>query len=194
MQIAVDRNQLTGKHELSNRIKHEQLERLGVELVPLPLPFGDYALIDDDVRAVVKAKGDKIAKKDLQDVIKKSVDTKKDLQELAGNVTGQHERFKRELIKADGRLTILIEHGTTCSCLEDVKNFYQEPKTRYRAVKRSVCGKTVFIKEAYEQKAINGESLYKSLMTIKTRYRTNIEFCTRNDAGEQIIRILTNDS
>ena len=48
------------------------------------------------------------------------IDRKKDLQELCGNVTQQHERFKAELIRAMQagiQVVILVEHGTDINCL-----------------------------------------------------------------------------
>lgn len=192
MKIAVDKNQLSGSHAVSNKKKHEQLKRLGVELCPLPLAFGDYALIDDDVQAVIDKKGKKITKKDLQDVIKKAVDTKKDLAEVHMNVSSkQHERFRRELIKANGRLTLLIEDSSV-SDLEDVFFYESEPKTRYKWTTKVVAGKSYKCRVPYTQNGINGKTLYKSLKTIRDRYDVNIDFCTRDNAGEKIIEIFKN--
>lgn len=52
-----------------------------------------------------------------------SIDRKKNLQELCGNVTQQHERFQKELLRANKtgvKLVILCEHGDDITCLEDV--------------------------------------------------------------------------
>ena len=51
------------------------------------------------------------------------IDRKQNLQELCGNVCQQHERFKKELIRAIDagiRLVILVEHGSDIQSLEDV--------------------------------------------------------------------------
>lgn len=51
------------------------------------------------------------------------IDRKQNLQELCGNVCQQHERFKKELIKAmqaNIQLIVLIEHGPDVQSLEDV--------------------------------------------------------------------------
>ncbi len=58
------------------------------------------------------------------------IDRKQNLQELCGNVCQQHERFKRELLKAMDagiQLVILVEHGSDIRCLEDVY-FWQNPR------------------------------------------------------------------
>lgn len=48
------------------------------------------------------------------------IDRKQSLQELCGNVCQQHERFKRELLKAIDagiQLVVLVEHGPDIQCL-----------------------------------------------------------------------------
>lgn len=175
MRIGVDINQLTGSHALSNAVKHRQMARLGAELVPLRLPFGDYVLITDDMQAMIDRKGlGNIHKRDLAKYIRVSIDTKKDLNEVCGNVCQGHERFKRELLKpmqqANARLVLLIEEGAMQS-VEDVY-FWDNPRL------------------AKNPKATNGTALYKSLCTIKTEYNVDIHFCSRNDAGRKIIEIL----
>ena len=65
------------------------------------------------------------------------IDRKKDLQELCGNVTQQHERFKAELIRAMQagiQVVILVEHGTDINCLEDVTPEHGYP----------ICGDIIF--------------------------------------------------
>ena len=58
------------------------------------------------------------------------IDRKQNLQELRGNVCQQHERFKKELIRAIDagiRLVILVEHGPDIQSLEDVW-FWKKPE------------------------------------------------------------------
>ena len=58
------------------------------------------------------------------------IDRKQNLQELCGNVCQQHERFKKELLKAIDagiQLVILVEHGSDVKNLEDVW-FWQNPR------------------------------------------------------------------
>lgn len=67
------------------------------------------------------------------------IDRKQNLQELCGNVCQQHERFKKELIRAIDagiRLVILVEHGPDIQSLEDVW-FWKNPRkheVRWRMV------------------------------------------------------------
>ena len=91
MRIAVDKAQKDGKHD----VKHNQMIELGCELEFLPLPVGDYMLIDDVVAEVIKRRGDKLKKMDLIGCCRRSVDTKQDMNEIYGNIIGiSHARFQ----------------------------------------------------------------------------------------------------
>lgn len=171
LRIGVDKNQLTGKHGASNQRKHSQMVREGVKLIPLRIPFGDYIKITDDIQALIDNRdADDIHKSDLQELITVSIDTKKNLQEVCGNVCSrQHERFREELIRSQGRLILLIEEPM--ECLEDVW-WWDNPRLKYNP------------------KAVKGTALYKSLCTIRDEYGVEIRFCDRKETGREIIRIL----
>lgn len=118
------------------------------------------------------------------------IDRKQNLQELCGNVCQQHERFKKELLRAIDagiQLIILVEHGKDISCLEDVY-FWKNPR-KHEVRWRVVNGKRE--KYVVSAKAIDGEQLYKSLCTIRDRYHVRFEFCEKKDTGKEIIRILS---
>lgn len=118
------------------------------------------------------------------------IDRKQNLQELCGNVCQQHERFKKELIrakKAGIQLVILVEHGSEIKTLEDVW-FWQNPR-KHEVRWRYVNGKRE--KYVVSAKAVDGEQLYKSLCTIRDRYDVRFEFCEKKDTGKEIIRILS---
>lgn len=130
-----------------------QLSSLGCKTIVSKLYVGDYQSLDNP-RLVI--------------------DRKKDLQELCGNVTQQHERFQRELIKAQEagiRLIILIEHGNDIQSLEDVY-FWDNPRL------------------SESPKATTGKSLYRSLCTIRDRYNVRFEFCNKHDTGRKIMELL----
>lgn len=122
------------------------------------------------------------------------IDRKQNLQELYGNVCHQHERFKKELIKAMQahiQLVILVEHGSDVKCLEDVYFFYQPEMERFRYVTRTIDGKQIKTREKYIQKEIKGTSLFRSLCTIRDRYNVQFEFCNKKDTGKRIMGILS---
>lgn len=129
-----------------------QLEKLGVKTIISKLYVGDYQSWDNP-RLVV--------------------DRKKNLQELVGNVTQQHERFRAELVRAkdaDIRLVILIEDDEIES-LEDVY-FWENPRLKT------------------SPKATTGRSLYRSMLTLQTKYGVRFEFCGKQDTGRRIKEIL----
>ena len=130
-----------------------QLTALGCKTIVSKLYVGDYQSLDNP-RLVI--------------------DRKKDLQEICGNVTQQHERFQRELLRAQEaeiQLIILIEHGDDIQSLEDVY-FWDNPRL------------------AQSPKATTGKSLYRSLCTIRDRYNVMFEFCTKHDTGRKIMELL----
>ncbi len=117
------------------------------------------------------------------------IDRKQNLQELCGNVCQQHERFKRELVKAMNvniQLIILVEHGADVKSLEDVY-FWQNPR-KHEVRWRVVNGKRE--KYVVSAKAVDGNQLYKSLCTIRDRYNVRFEFCEKKDTGRRILELL----
>lgn len=130
-----------------------QLTALGCKTIVSKLYVGDYQSLDNP-RLVI--------------------DRKKDLQEICGNVTQQHERFQRELLRAQEaeiQLIILIEHGDDIQTLEDVY-FWDNPRL------------------SKSPKATTGKSLYRLLCTIRDRYNVRFEFCTKRETGQKIMELL----
>ena len=130
-----------------------QLTALGCKTIVSKLYVGDYQSLDNP-RLVI--------------------DRKKNLQEICGNVTQQHERFQRELLRAQEaeiQLIILIEHGDDIQSLEDVY-FWDNPRL------------------SKSPKATTGKSLYRSLCTIRDRYNVRFEFCTKRETGQKIMELL----
>lgn len=135
----------------------QQLDALGVKHFRSKLWVGDYQSLDNP-RLVV--------------------DRKKDLQELAGNVCQQHERFRAELVRAQEagiQIVILCEHGGPVKSLEDVY-FWENPR------RRTSPG------------AISGQRLFKVLNTMQEKYGVRFEFCDKRQTGRRIVEILTDDS
>lgn len=98
MYIVIDTRQQAGKHEK----KVAAFEEMNIRTVRSKLIVGDYARLDNQTV---------------------SVDTKKDIIEMAGNICGkQHERFRAECERARDcgiRLVVLIEEippGETLPC------------------------------------------------------------------------------
>ena len=117
------------------------------------------------------------------------VDRKQNLTELCSNVTQGHDRFRRELVRAQEHgieLVILCEHGDGIEALEDVI-FWDNPRRKKR---QKVAGKW----QTVETKATTGETLYRILQTLTKKYGVRFEFCDKDETGHRIMEILTDDS
>jgi hypothetical protein len=160
--------------EHANELKRiqKQFDEIGIKYFRSKLYVGDYMSLDN-ARLVV--------------------DRKKDLQELCGNVCQQHERFKRELLRAAEagiQIVFLVEHGPDVVELEDVY-FWQNPRKheiRWRVNRQTGQKEKYFI----SPKAVDGKQLYKSLCTIRDRYGAQFRFCTKDQTGRKIMEILSN--
>jgi len=121
------------------------------------------------------------------------VDRKRNLSELCGNITSsrkEHERFRRELIKAQEneiQMVILVEHGKWVKRLEDV--IWWENPRRWKRCRNPETG----LWEDVETKATKGEALYKMLKTMERKYGCRFEFCDKKDTGRRIIEILNGE-
>lgn len=120
------------------------------------------------------------------------IDRKKDLLELCGNVTQQHERFRDELIRAKEhgiKIVVLCEHGDDIQELEDVI-FWVNP----RSEETEWCMVDGHPTKVFKYpKATRGDQLYKSLCTIHDRYGVEFVFCNKAQTGAKIVEILGGD-
>ena len=100
MILISDKGQQKGKHLDKERYWRNH----GIEVLYMPLPCGDYIIADDKVMDVInrkKERGIPVKKMDFLGTYNVTVDTKKDIQELVGDVCGkQHARFRDECILA----------------------------------------------------------------------------------------------
>lgn len=101
------------------------------------------------------------------------IDRKKDLQEVAGNVTKDHERFVREveLAKELGyRLIVLVEEPNITS-VEQVFGWYNWRRKK-------------------NPKAISGRTLGKIMLTMSQKYGFEWQFTTKGECGKRIVELL----
>lgn len=135
-----------------NKHIRAQLESLGHTVVRSKLLVGDYSWATNQ---------------------KVCVDTKFGLQEVASNLTQDHERFKREclLAKECGIQLIVLIQEPNINILSDVCGWYN-----WR-IKRS-------------PKAVTGKQLYKIMATMTERYGVAWQFCTRGNVGKRILELL----
>lgn len=149
------------------RIK-SQFDSIGVDYFRSKLWVGDYMNIDNP-RIVV--------------------DRKKDLLELCGNLTTQHDRFKAELLRAQEKnikMIILCEHGEGIERLADVF-FWHNPRLDVMdwAVEN---GRPIKIQKY--PKATTGPALYQSLCTMRDKYGIDVLFCDKSKTGYVLAQLL----
>lgn len=106
------------------------------------------------------------------------VERKKDIREIATNVTSKLSTFEEELKKlweTDSRMVVLITQdkidGRKIESLEDVMLW--EPKEG--------------------QGTVNGMTVYRKLAGLRNKYPIDIQFCSRVNAGKRILEILSNE-
>jgi len=98
-----------------------------------------------------------------------SVDTKRNLNEVANNIFHGKDRFLREVRKAEQmgiRLVILIEHGHGIDSIEKVRDW----KNQY--------GK------------VQGKTVEWRMRTMYLNYGVEWQFCEKKDTGRRILEIL----
>ena len=162
------RNQ-PGKHDMKNKYFSEH----GVEVRRTKLYVGDYTLPADQSICI---------------------DTKKDIQELIGDICGKsHERFRDECVRAQEagvKLIILVENEP---------GYVDRKQTIYNKVARSVDdlfswkNPRFFIWVKGKQKyptATKGAVLAKCCKTMNEKYGVEFQFCKPEEAGERILSIL----
>lgn len=105
------------------------------------------------------------------------IDRKQNLTEVCQNVCQDHERFKRELIRAKEngiKVIFLVEHGPAIKTLEDII-FWENPRLKS------------------SPKAMTGEHLYRILSTIERKYDTKFYFCDKSQTGRRIVEMLSHE-
>ena len=105
------------------------------------------------------------------------VDRKQNIAELAKNCTADHERFRRELEraqKANTTLVVLVEQNRykdrdrwiRCETIEDLM-LWESPHT-----------------------TIRGEKIYRVLRSWMAKYPLRVEFCDKRNTGRRIYEII----
>ena len=168
MIILEDTRNQTGKHDVKARWFAEH----GIEVRRTKLYCGDYTLPTD------------------QSVC---IDTKKDIQELVGDICDkQHERFRNECIRAQEagiKLIVLVENvGGKVGRGE----IYNPTITRLEYLHKWKNPR-LFIFYGNKQKypsATRGVTLQKACMTMRAKYGVEFLFCTPQQSAQKIVELL----
>jgi ribosome-associated protein len=185
-----------GQKENQHKIKNYYWQSQGIDVVRYPLPVGDYVLMNDKIQDMLGRKanrGIEPKKMDFLGVYDVCVDTKKDIQELVGDICGkQHDRFRDECMLAQNngiKLYILVENESFnirgknvespfISRLEDLHKWIN-PRLWIRKGGR----------QAYPN-ATRGITLQKACYTMQKKYGVEFVFCSPKDAGRKVIELL----
>lgn len=152
MIILEDTRQQANKH----RLKHEYWSEHGIEVVRTKLLVGDYMLFGGTI----------------------CVDTKMDVEEIAGNIGGSnHARFREEckLAKRIGATLIVL--------VENLNGF------------RSIQDVTAWVNPNLNKttRSIEGPRLAKAMNTMSERYGVQFTFCAPEDSGKMVIDLLNGE-
>lgn len=200
MRIGVDRNQLTGTHKKSNEANHRRMMSMGHELMPLPLPYGDYVQITDEIAETVKRQGDKIKKMDLVNDIKIAVDRKNSIDEICGNLCSsenEHRRFREEAItaqKAGCEFHVVIENTEGIKSVQGILKWSNPRLHRYNKINyMHRLGKWQNIKNKGSRPPCDNIRLMKTMYTMAQKYSINWIFCSPYESAAKIVELLTGE-
>ena len=149
--LQIDTRQQAGKHAL----KDARWEAIGQPTVRSKLAFGDYALVPPV-----------------------SVDTKNSIQELAMDITQEHERFRAECEGARDagcRLVVLVEHEDGVRDLDGLRK-WREPEASFRKRRAKM--------------RYYGSRIAAACETMRERYGVEFAVCAPEDAADFVLDIL----
>ena len=201
MIIGVDSNQLAkGSHEKSNRANHQKHVSMGHILVPLAIPYGDYIQITPEIDEIIKTKGDKLSKKDLDGKITISVDRKNSIDEICGNLCSsqrEHERFRNELIaaqKSNCKMFAVIENDEKIRSVDEIRKWSNPRLHRYNKINyMHRLGKWQNVKNKGSKPPCDNIRLIKTMHTMSAKYKIHWHLCSPYESAEMIVKLLNGE-
>lgn len=194
MVIIEDRGQKKNSKVDKHRLKHQYFESHGIYWERYPLPCGDYILGTDAVMDVISRKqkrGMDPKKMDFTGTYKVTVDTKRDMQEIIGDICGKdHPRFRDECIFAQNngiKLYFLIENEDGVRTIDDLSS-WNNPRAKIQKWITTPSGERR--KVLKYPKATKGGSLAKSMKTMQEEYGVEFLFCHPEEAGAKVLELL----
>ena len=184
-----------GKHDAKN----EYLRNNGINVIRLPLPIGDYVLMNDAIAEMLSTKKpdySDVMQKDFLGLHSRSVDTKFSLAEVYSCIIQDHARFAREADRAveNGvELTILVEEEGVKD-IGDVR-FWKNPHYAHsmKRYKRALWQKknNRWNSNKRIMPPVSSEGLMKRMIAFAEHHGCRWEFCSPDEAGAKVIEILT---
>lgn len=135
-----------------NKHIRDQLEKLGYKVDRCKLYCGDYTWATNQSICV---------------------DTKANMGEIESNLVHDHERFRKECVRAKeaGIQLIILTQDTKIRSIGDVFAWYN-PRKRF------------------SPKAVSGRQLGKMMISMESKYGVKFDFCTKNEVGKRILTLL----
>ena len=193
MMLIEDKGQKEGQHILKNRY----FDCHGIEVLRAPLPVGDYVIATDKVLDVIRRKSARrmeVKKMDFLGSYDVSVDTKRDMQEIVGNICGKaHPRFRDECILAQNngiKLFVLVENTDGVKTIEDVFKWQNPRMHRYNKIAYMHNASKWLNVPLPKAKPTSGAVLAKAMLTMQLKYGVEFVFCRPEKAGEKVIELL----
>ena len=202
MVLLEDEGQKVEKHT----IKNDYWENNNVHVERYPLPVGDYVLANDKVLDVIARKNKrdiKVKKMDFLGTYNISVDSKKDMQEIIGNICGkQHDRFRDELLLAQNnniQLYVLVENEDGIKTIDDVFRWHNPRLDIWVQDRNNVIGfykngNPRYARKQKYPKATRGPQLAKAMLSMQLKYGVKFEFCSPLESGAKILELLNNNA
>ena len=165
MTIIVDSREQKWKHVQTG------FDRLGIRWIRSKLYVGDYGRIDN---------------------MSTVIDRKADLQEVAGNLIQEHDRFRRECLRARDagiRLIVLIEEAGLESA-EDVKAWVNPRRGAWERISRAHRAGRMLETKIPGKPPVNGVTLSAIMTSMAERYGVEWQFCPREHTAGRIADIL----
>lgn len=161
-------------HGDKHRRKHEWWESHGVDVVRRKLDFGDY-MREDGMSNI-------------------SIDTKRDINEIAQNLGRDHDRLVREIERAsaDGyRLVFLIEAGYPYVTIDDIPKWTAKPCQMCERRRYGYCEPHSSMRcERFRFKPRQGQSVYRSMRAFEAHYGCRFEVVDPARSAARICEIL----
>lgn len=178
-------------------LKNRYFDCHDIEVLRAPLPVGDYVIATDKVMDVIRRKSARkmeVKKMDFLGSYDVSVDTKKDMQEIVGNICGKaHPRFRDECILAQNngiKLYVLVENTDGIKTVQDVFKWHNPRLHRYNKIAyMHKYGKWLNV-PLPKAEPTSGTILAKAMLTMQLKYGVEFVFCRPEDAGAKVLELL----
>ena len=167
MVIYEDTRQQKGKHTNKNLWWTAH----GVKVRRKKLDFGDYQCDASNI----------------------SIDTKKGLREICFNVGKEHDRFVREIKRAQDAgylLIFLIEQPGPIQCVGDVHTWINDTCQRCTYIKHMYCDSVATKCIKYRHRPMTGSTLQKILESMQISYGCRFELVEPENSARRICELL----